>query len=146
MKPHQSFHQKHALGFPLLVDERVGEAAPKTCDAYGVWEEKTMYGRKYLGVARTTYLIAPDGKVARRWDRVKVPGHGREVLQAVKELIGAADAGDKPHDPAGKKSRSHDSNPPFAPIRGGRGPLDPRHGGQVGGHPTRIVKQRGRMK
>ena len=56
---------------------------------YGVWQEKSMYGRKYMGVARTTYLIDVKGKIARRWDKVKVPGHAEEVLQAVKDLKGS---------------------------------------------------------
>ena len=53
---------------------------------YGVWQEKSMYGRKYMGVVRTTYLIDVTGKVARRWDKVKVPEHAEEVLAAIKEL------------------------------------------------------------
>ncbi len=57
--------------------------SPRT---YGVWQEKSRYGRKYMGIVRTTYLIDPDGKVAKRWDNVKVDGHAEEVLQAVKSL------------------------------------------------------------
>jgi peroxiredoxin Q/BCP len=55
-------------------------------DKYGTWKKKSMYGRTYMGVARTTYLIAPDGTVARRWDDVKVNGHAADVLRAVGEL------------------------------------------------------------
>ena len=75
------FKEKYNLSFTLLsdVDHTVAEA-------YGTWVEKSMYGRTYMGVARTTYLIAPDGTVARRWDDVKVNGHAADVLRAVGEL------------------------------------------------------------
>ena len=75
------FAQKYGLTFPLLAD-----ASHEVAEKYGVWQEKSRYGRKYMGIVRTTYLIAPDGKVARRWDNVKVEGHAEEVLQAVKSL------------------------------------------------------------
>jgi peroxiredoxin Q/BCP len=75
------FSKKYALTFPLLADED-HEVAEK----YGAWQEKSMYGKKYMGVARITYLIGPDGKVARRWDAVKVDGHADEVLAAVQAL------------------------------------------------------------
>ena len=81
-------HQQ-GLKYPLLADDRVnaeGKPDPEICQKYGVWIEKSMYGRKYMGIQRTTYLIAPGGKVARRWDKVSVPGHADEVLAAVKEL------------------------------------------------------------
>jgi peroxiredoxin Q/BCP len=55
-------------------------------EAYGAWQERSMYGRTFMGVARTTYLIGADGKVARRWDKVKVDGHAEEVLEAVRAL------------------------------------------------------------
>jgi peroxiredoxin Q/BCP len=55
-------------------------------EAYGVWAEKSMYGRKYMGVERTTVLIDQDGKIAKVWSKVKVPGHAEEVLAAVKAL------------------------------------------------------------
>ena len=54
--------------------------------AYGVWGEKTMYGRKFMGIKRTTVLIGPDGRIARLWQKVKVPGHAEEVLAAAKAL------------------------------------------------------------
>ena len=80
-KSHQKFISKFQLPFDLLVDSE------KTIvNDYGVWGEKSMYGKKYMGVARTTYLIGPDGKVARRWDGVKVDGHAEEVLAAVQDL------------------------------------------------------------
>jgi peroxiredoxin Q/BCP len=75
------FARKHKLTFPLLADPE-HEIAEK----YGTWRKKSMYGRTYMGVARTTYLIAPDGTVARRWDDVKVNGHAADVLRAVGEL------------------------------------------------------------
>jgi peroxiredoxin Q/BCP len=72
------FAEKHGLTFPLLAD-----ADHAVAEKYGVWQEKTNYGRKYMGIARTTYLIGPDGKVVRRWDKVKVDGHAEEVLGAL---------------------------------------------------------------
>jgi peroxiredoxin Q/BCP len=75
------FAKKYGLTFPLLAD-----ADHAVCEKYGVWVEKSMYGRKYMGIARVTYLIDGDGKVARRWDDVKVEGHADEVLAAVREI------------------------------------------------------------
>ena len=75
------FADKYGLKFPLLADEDHA-----VMEKYGVWQEKSMYGKKYMGVARTTYLIGPDGKVAKRWDGVKVDGHAEEVLAAVQDL------------------------------------------------------------
>ena len=75
------FAKKYDVTFPLLADEDHAVA-----EKYGVWQEKSRYGRKYMGIVRTTYLIGPDGKVARRWDNVKVDGHAEEVLEAVKGL------------------------------------------------------------
>lgn len=83
---HRRFIDKHDLNFTLLADPKDAEGNPRVCSKYGVWQEKSMYGRTYMGVVRTTYLIGPDGKVARRWDKVKVPGHAAEVLEAVKAL------------------------------------------------------------
>jgi len=74
---HDKFKKKHALDFPLIADEEKA-----MLEAYGVWVEKSMYGRKYMGVERTTLLIDADGKVARVWSKVKVPGHAQEVLAA----------------------------------------------------------------
>lgn len=75
------FANKYDLNFPLLSDPDHAVA-----DAYGAWQERSMYGRKFMGVARTTYLIGKDGKVAKRWDKVKVDGHVEEVLAAVHAL------------------------------------------------------------
>ncbi|MNY69802.1 putative peroxiredoxin bcp [compost metagenome] len=58
----------------------------KALEAYGVWKEKSMYGKKYMGVERATFLIAPDGKIAEVWNKVKVAGHAQAVLEAVKKL------------------------------------------------------------
>lgn len=77
-KSHAKFAKKFSLPFPLLADPE--HAA---CEAYGVWGEKSMYGRTYMGVTRTTYLIDPEGRVAHRWDKVKVDGHADEVLAEV---------------------------------------------------------------
>jgi peroxiredoxin Q/BCP len=73
------FAKKHGLTFPLLAD-----ADHAVADKYGVWQEKSRYGRKYMGIARTTYLIGPDGKVAQRWDNVKVDGHVDAVQEALR--------------------------------------------------------------
>jgi thioredoxin-dependent peroxiredoxin len=80
-KSKAKFAGKYNLTFPLLAD-----ADHEVAEKYGVWQEKSRYGRKYMGIARTTYLIGPDGRVARRWDNVKVEGHVDEVLSAVKAL------------------------------------------------------------
>ncbi len=80
-KSKRKFADKHGLTFRLLADTET-EAAEK----YGVWVEKSMYGRKYMGVERSTFLVDKAGKVARIWRKVKVPGHVEEVLAAVKEL------------------------------------------------------------
>lgn len=82
---HTKFIAKHDLNFTLLADVPVDDTPP-VCDAYGVWQEKSMYGRKYMGVVRTTYLIDANGNVARRWDKVKVPGHAEAVLEALEAL------------------------------------------------------------
>lgn len=75
------FADKYGLKFPLLADED-----HTVMEKFGVWQEKSMYGKKYMGVARTTFLIGPDGKVVKRWDGVKVDGHAEEVLAAVQQL------------------------------------------------------------
>ena len=80
-KSKAKFANRYNLTFPLLADEDHG-----VLEKYGVWQEKSMYGRTYMGVARTTYLIGPDGKVVKRWDAVKVDGHAEEVLAAVLSL------------------------------------------------------------
>jgi len=77
MKKHEKFIAKYDLAVPLASDED-----GKISDAFGTWVEKSMYGRKYMGMERATYLIGPDGKVLRAWRKVKVPGHAQEVLNA----------------------------------------------------------------
>jgi len=77
-KSKAKFATKHGLTFPLLAD-----ADHAVAEKYGVWQEKSRYGRKYMGIARTTYLIGPDGKVAQRWDNVKVNGHVDAVAEAL---------------------------------------------------------------
>ena len=78
---HRRFIDKYDLNFDLLADP-----GKKVLEKYGVWREKSMYGRKYMGVVRTTYLIDPQGKVAFRWDKVKVAGHDEAVLEKIREL------------------------------------------------------------
>lgn len=80
-KAHDKFKAKHDLAVPLASDEE-----KTTLDAYGVWMEKSMYGRKYMGVDRSTFLIDGQGRIARVWRKVKVPGHAEEVLEAAKAL------------------------------------------------------------
>jgi peroxiredoxin Q/BCP len=74
------FKAEHDLTIPLASDE-----THQMLTAYGVWTKKSMYGRSYMGVLRNTYLIGPDGKIARIWEKVKVAGHAEQVLAAVKE-------------------------------------------------------------
>lgn len=81
VKSHDKFRAKYGLGFPLASDEAKG-----MLEAYGVWVEKSMYGRKYMGVERTTLLIDREGSIARVWRKVKVPGHAEEVLEAARSL------------------------------------------------------------
>jgi thioredoxin-dependent peroxiredoxin len=72
------FAEKYDLPFPLLADPDHSVA-----EKFGVWQKRSLYGRTYMGIARTTYLIGPDGKVAKRWDNVKVDGHAEAVLEAL---------------------------------------------------------------
>ena len=81
MKPIEKFAEKFALTFPLASDETTHVA-----EVFGVWAEKSMYGRKYMGMERTTFLIDRAGKIARIWPKVKVAGHALAVLEAVKAL------------------------------------------------------------
>jgi thioredoxin-dependent peroxiredoxin len=74
-KSKAKFATKYGLTFPLLAD-----ADHEVAEKYGVWQEKSRYGRKYMGIVRTTYLIGADGKVQKRWDNVKVDGHVDEVV------------------------------------------------------------------
>jgi peroxiredoxin Q/BCP len=80
-KSKSKFASKYDLNFPLLAD-----AEHAVADKYGVWQEKSRYGRKYMGIARTTYLIDREGNIAKRWDNVKIPGHVQEVHDAVASL------------------------------------------------------------
>lgn len=77
-KSHAKFKAAHALPFPLLVD-----AEGAVCTAYGVWKEKSMYGRKYMGIERSTFIIDGDGKVSKIFSKVKVKGHVDEVLECL---------------------------------------------------------------
>ncbi len=78
---HVKFRDKYSLNFPLLADTE-----HKVAEKYGAWREKNMYGKKKMGIQRSTYLIDADGKVAKLWKRVSVDGHDKEVLAALKEL------------------------------------------------------------
>jgi thioredoxin-dependent peroxiredoxin len=80
---HGKFKAKHDLSVRLLADEQ-----KQAAEAYGVWVEKSMYGRKYMGVERSTFLIDKTGKLIRSWRKVRVPGHVEEVLAAVRALAG----------------------------------------------------------
>jgi len=75
------FAKKHGLKFPLLAD-----ADHAVAEKYGVWQKKSLYGRQFMGIARTTFLIGPAGKIVKRWDNVKVDGHAADVLAAVQGL------------------------------------------------------------
>ena len=84
MKSHEKFIGKYGLDVPLVSDEdgRISEA-------FATWVQKSMYGRKYMGMERSTFLIGPDGRVLQSWRKVKVPGHAAEVLEAAKEAATA---------------------------------------------------------
>lgn len=81
VKSHDKFVEKFCLPFTLASD--INGAV---CEAYGTWVEKSMYGKKYMGIDRVTFLIGKDGKIAKTWPKVKVEGHAAEVLQAAKAL------------------------------------------------------------
>ena len=81
MKKHEKFIGKYDLKVPLIADEDGAIS-----DAFGTWVQKSMYGRKYMGMERATFLIGADGRVAKAWRKVKVPGHAAEVLAAAKTL------------------------------------------------------------
>jgi thioredoxin-dependent peroxiredoxin len=81
VRAHDKFKAKHQLPFTLVSDE-VGDI----CERYGVWKEKSMYGRKYMGIERTTFLIDRAGIIRGIWPKVKIPGHVEEVLAAAREL------------------------------------------------------------
>jgi peroxiredoxin Q/BCP len=80
MKSHQKFIGKYDLAVPLVSDED-----GRISDAFGTWLEKSMYGRKYMGMERATYLIGADGRVLKAWRKVKVPNHAADVLKAARE-------------------------------------------------------------
>jgi thioredoxin-dependent peroxiredoxin len=84
MKSHEKFIGKYGLAVPLASDED-----GRISDAFGTWVEKSMYGRKYMGMERATYLIGADGRVLKTWRKVKVPGHAQEVLKAAKDAVAA---------------------------------------------------------
>lgn len=81
-KKHQNFIEKYGLKAPLATDAEENGLS----DTLGIWTEKKNYGRTYMGMVRTTYLIGPDGKIAQVWDKVKVKGHAEAVLEAAKAL------------------------------------------------------------
>ncbi|GGL62672.1 thioredoxin-dependent thiol peroxidase [Wenxinia marina] len=81
VKSHEKFRDKHGLKVALLSDE-----GSDTAERYGVWGEKKMYGRTFMGIERATFLIDGEGRIARVWRKVKVPGHVDEVLEAVKAM------------------------------------------------------------
>ena len=80
---HQKFRDKYKLNFPLLADQD-----HKVAEKYGAWREKNLYGKKSMGIQRSTFLIDAAGKVARVWKRVKVDGHDAQVLEALRDLAG----------------------------------------------------------
>ena len=80
-RKHKNFTEKYGLKVPLATD-----ADGKLLEAFGAWVEKSMYGRKYMGIERSTFLIDKDGRIAREWRKVKVAGHAEDVLKAAREL------------------------------------------------------------
>lgn len=85
VKKHDNFKTKHDLNFPLASDEN-----GTVCEDYGVWKEKSMYGKTFMGIERTTFLIDEAGKIAQIWNKVKVSGHVEEVRQEIDKLKSAA--------------------------------------------------------
>ncbi|SPF76143.1 Putative peroxiredoxin bcp [Aliiroseovarius pelagivivens] len=85
LKKHENFRAKHALGISLLSD-----AEGDVCERYGTWGEKKNYGRTYMGITRTTFLIGADGRIAQVWEKVKVKDHAQTVLEAARDLAGNA--------------------------------------------------------
>ncbi len=81
VKSHEKFRDKYSLNFPLLAD-----LEHKVADKYGAWREKNMYGKKSMGIQRSTYLIDATGKIAKVWKKVSVDGHDEKVIEALKEL------------------------------------------------------------
>jgi len=81
VKSHKKFAEKYGLPFNLLADEK-----KQVVQEYGVWKEKNMYGRKYMGIERTTFIINSDGRIANLFPKVKVDEHNKEVMEALKEL------------------------------------------------------------
>jgi peroxiredoxin Q/BCP len=76
---HQKFKDKYGLPFPLLSDED-----GRVCEAYGVWKQKSLYGRKFMGIERTTFVIGPDGRISEVYEKVKVNGHAAKILETLK--------------------------------------------------------------
>jgi Peroxiredoxin len=85
VQSHEKFAKKHGLCFPLGSDEGSG-----VVEAFGAWVEKSMYGKKYMGIDRSTFLVGADGRIAKAWRGVKVPGHVEEVLAAARTIGGTA--------------------------------------------------------
>ncbi len=81
MKALEKFAEKYSLAFPLASDPDA-----KVIEAYGAWQEKSLYGRQYMGIERSTVLVDSQGKIAKLWPKVKVAGHAEEVLQAIQAL------------------------------------------------------------
>ena len=82
---HDKFKQRYKLNFPLASDED-----GKVCEKYDVWVQKSMYGKKYMGIERSTFLIDENGKISHIWRKVKVAGHAEEVLKTIREMKKAA--------------------------------------------------------
>lgn len=78
---HQRFRKKHKMPFNLLAD-----TGHEVAEAYGVWQRKAMYGKMFFGVVRTTYIVGPDGKVAKVFEKVKAEGHGEAVAEALEQM------------------------------------------------------------
>lgn len=81
VKRHDNFKRKYELDFPLIADEQQALAS-----AYGIWVQKSLYGRSFMGIERSTFLIDATGRIARIWRKVKVDGHAEEVLAAARDL------------------------------------------------------------
>jgi thioredoxin-dependent peroxiredoxin len=85
VKTHRKFKEKHSIPFTLLADE-----GHKVAESYGVWREKRLYGRKYLGIERTTFIIDPYGEIAHTFEKVRADGHAADVELALRRILGLA--------------------------------------------------------
>jgi peroxiredoxin Q/BCP len=104
---HRAFAAKHGLPFRLIVDTPDSIGRAPLAMKFGAWQRKVMYGKSHMGIARTTFLIAPDCTVVRRWDKVKPEGHVQEVVAAIRELLASRSAKKREASQVAAKAKAH---------------------------------------